>query len=133
MRCSSSTCKTEEPLPLQVISGISLDAFRSQIYYAVAMFSSLSETIDVDTSMSDSSIDNTTAASSTCSLPTMTETSAELHSSPVIEFEIKELFSTNVAAKIWRVAKSHLEQEVSSRSLHVSSGLYAGQLACSIF
>jgi hypothetical protein len=33
-------------------------------------------------------------------------------SGPQMEIELAELFSENAAAKIWRVGRSHLEQEV---------------------
>lgn len=77
------------------------------------MSSQLHESVDLKTSSSDPSTVNTPAASSSSSVPSMKIYDADHHSRPLVEFELKELFSGNVAAKIWRVARSHLEKEVS--------------------
>jgi hypothetical protein len=77
----------------------------------------LSEIIDVDASESDSPsplVESGTPASSMSSSLAMKERGSETLPSQLIGVELAELFSENVAAKIWRVAKSHLEREVRS-------------------
>jgi hypothetical protein len=41
----------------------------------------------------------------------------DLHLRHIIDVELEDLFAENVAAKIWRVAQSHLENEVRLRPL----------------
>ena len=75
----------------------------------------LSENIDVDTSENDSPsplVESGTPASSMSSFLAMKGRGSETLPSRLIEVELAELFSENVAAKIWRVAKSHLERDV---------------------
>ena len=82
----------------------------------VMMALQFSDAVDVDTSENESPsspLESGTPASSMGSLLTMKERGLECLSSQLIEVEVPELFSQNVAAKIWRFARSHLEQEVS--------------------
>jgi hypothetical protein len=76
------------------------------------MSSKLPEANHVDTAPSGSST-GATAYTPTSNLPTMKSDHIDCLSHRPLDFELKGLFSENVAAKIWRVAKSHLEKDVS--------------------
>jgi hypothetical protein len=72
--------------------------------------------MDMDDDSSASTVDSVTCtdttASSVSSLPATKRQDVLLGSRVRIDLELADLFSENVAAKIWRVAASLLEQEV---------------------
>ena len=78
--------------------------------------------IDLDASSGDSAATTATTVSSASSPPATKEHDSILDLGPRIDLELAELFSENVAAKIWRVAASHLEQEVSLFSMPLKFG-----------
>ena len=88
-----------------------------QLYGMATIEISRSAIIDMesDASSGDSAAGTTTTASSASSPPAIKEFDSVLGPRPRIDLDLAELFSENVAAKIWRVAVSHLEQEVCLR------------------
>jgi hypothetical protein len=72
--------------------------------------------MDMDDNSSASTVDSVTCTDTTTSSvssPPATKGHDFLLGSHVrVDLELAEFFSENVAAKIWRVAASHLEQEV---------------------
>ena len=69
--------------------------------------------MDSDASSGDSAAGTTTTISSASSRLVVKEHDLTLDSNPKVHLELAEAFSENVAAKIWRVAVRHLEQDVS--------------------
>lgn len=69
--------------------------------------------MDLDASSGYSAAGTTTTISTASSPPAAKEHDLTLDPGPRIDLEFAEVFSENVAAKIWRVAVSHLEQDVS--------------------